>query len=231
MGPSKLPLSSLPIARLGRALSFCLPRAHGARPFFFPSRARGARRISARRDAPIYPMAPRRFRRPGGLVRGPPVARRGAIGSPRGPPLRRPTWRPWGPVRDSFPSPVEAPSGAHARPPPDARSGALGGPCAAPSCRPPWRPRGPARSPSLSPVVAPLGASARPPPHPCRRPLWRPWGPALPLLQPALPLLQPACRLLSPPPPPPSPTAAAAAEGGGCVGDDGVVLGGCVVWE
>ncbi|CAI7893777.1 unnamed protein product [Closterium sp. NIES-53] len=33
----------------------------------------------------------------------------------------------------------------------------------------------------------------------------------------------------SPAPPPPSPTAAAAAEGGGCVGDEGVVLGGCVV--
>ncbi|CAI7825977.1 unnamed protein product [Closterium sp. NIES-54] len=51
MGPPKLPLSSLPIAPLGRALSYCPSRAHGARSFFFPPRASGARRVSAHRAA------------------------------------------------------------------------------------------------------------------------------------------------------------------------------------
>ncbi|CAI7773958.1 unnamed protein product, partial [Closterium sp. NIES-54] len=86
--------------------------------------------------------------------------------------------------------------------------------------------------PSPTATAAAEGASVCPPPHLCRRPLWRPWGPTLPLLQPACCHFRPRAaphRLLSPPPPPPSPTAAAAAEGGGCVGDDGVVLGGCVM--
>ncbi|CAI7871514.1 unnamed protein product [Closterium sp. NIES-53] len=86
-----------------------------------PSRALGRAAVSS----PV--AAPR------GLVRGPPVARRGAIGGPRGPPFRRPTWRPRRPARDPLPSPVEAPSGASARPPPDARRGALEGQRAAPS--------------------------------------------------------------------------------------------------
>ncbi|CAI7822052.1 unnamed protein product [Closterium sp. NIES-53] len=110
MGPPKLPLSSLPIARLERALPFCLPRACGARQFFFPPRAQAARRFSARRAALCPSCAPWRAsvlcpsRAPGrtavssprGLVRGPLVARRGANGGPRGPNSRRLSRRPWG---------------------------------------------------------------------------------------------------------------------------------------
>ncbi|CAI7878218.1 unnamed protein product [Closterium sp. NIES-54] len=96
MGP---PLASaaavLPIARLGRALFSCLPRAHGARHYFFPPRARGARRFSARRTALpcTRPAAALPCCRPG---RGPAFAfRRGpAFAFRRGPALLPPPLRP-----------------------------------------------------------------------------------------------------------------------------------------
>ncbi|CAI7794864.1 unnamed protein product [Closterium sp. NIES-54] len=49
MGPPLASAAVLPIAHLGSALFFCLQRAYGARHFFFPPRALGARRFSARR--------------------------------------------------------------------------------------------------------------------------------------------------------------------------------------
>ncbi|CAI7792215.1 unnamed protein product [Closterium sp. NIES-54] len=111
MGPPRLPLSSLPISRLGRALPFCLLHARGARQFFFPPRARSARRFSACLPV-VRPEARggfcRLLRRPGGPRVGPsrrrpdpalpgpaqsrpcpqpfPVARRGALGGPLAPP-------------------------------------------------------------------------------------------------------------------------------------------------
>ncbi|CAI7923108.1 unnamed protein product, partial [Closterium sp. NIES-53] len=81
MGPPLSSAAILPIARLGRALCSCLPRASGARHYFFPPRARGARRFSDRRAAlgaarcPTLPVM-RPAARGGAL----PVARPGAHG-------------------------------------------------------------------------------------------------------------------------------------------------------
>ncbi|CAI7916834.1 unnamed protein product, partial [Closterium sp. NIES-53] len=199
MGPPMLPLSSLPIARLGHALSFCLPRARGARPraaVFCPFAALGAARHP---DLPVVrPMA-----RDGALS----IARPGAHGGFAAP----------GGSCAALPSPVVAPSGARAAPPSVARRGALGGPRATLSCRPSRRLWGPARGPLLTPAVAPTGArmppipvarcgaiggQRAPPPAPdaCCGALGGPrcpfCSPRCPFLQPALPLLQPACRLV-----------------------------------
>ncbi|CAI7779302.1 unnamed protein product, partial [Closterium sp. NIES-53] len=119
MGPPKLPLSTLPIARLGRALSFYLPRAHGVRPFFFLPRARGARRFSTRcaalgaaRRPDLHVVRP--VARDGAL----PVARLGAHGGFVAP----------GGSCAAPSSPVVVPLGARAAPLSVARCGALGGP-------------------------------------------------------------------------------------------------------
>ncbi|CAI7831524.1 unnamed protein product [Closterium sp. NIES-54] len=172
MGPPKLPLSSLPIARLGRALSFCPLRVHGGWSFFFPLRASGARRFSARRAAlqsaqrPACPScAPRRATVPCLLVVRPvardgalPVVRpeacsgfvacQGAPGARAPPPLPPPTPPPF-PIacRGDLGGPRVAPSVA--------RHGALGGPRVGPSRfrrGPPVLPqpyRGPAPPPNL----------------------------------------------------------------------------------
>ncbi|CAI7857064.1 unnamed protein product [Closterium sp. NIES-54] len=170
MGP---PLASadaaavLPIARLGRALFFCLPRAHGARQFFFPPRTRGTRRFSACRAAlgtarrPVLPVV-RPVERDGALPVALPgacgvfVARRDAAGA-RARPSCRSSRCHWGPAR--------APS-----PPPVARRGALGGRRVAPF---------------LPPVVAPSwGFRTTPTPVARQGALGGGGGGALPLLQP-----------------------------------------------
>ncbi|CAI7808125.1 unnamed protein product [Closterium sp. NIES-53] len=106
MGP---PLASaatavLPIARLGRTLFLCLPRAHGARPeraaVFCPSR-RPAGRVAvfcAPGDLHVAPPSPVEASpgRPGGRASAPPVLRRGPALQPpcRGPALLPPPLRP-----------------------------------------------------------------------------------------------------------------------------------------
>ncbi|CAI7854100.1 unnamed protein product [Closterium sp. NIES-54] len=52
MGPPNASAAVMPIAHPRRASPVCLPRIQGARHFFFfPPRARGAWRVSARREA------------------------------------------------------------------------------------------------------------------------------------------------------------------------------------
>ncbi|CAI7814274.1 unnamed protein product [Closterium sp. NIES-53] len=160
MGPPLASVAILPIARLGRAPFFCLPRAHGTRHCARRFCARRAALQAARRPAlPVVRPVARDVTLPvarpeacGGFV-----ACRGAPGA-HAPPLL---------------SPVAAPWGGRASPPPVARRGAIGGPRATPSLpspimapsgaarRPTWRPQGPTRPPLLSPVKAPSGGPAR----------------------------------------------------------------------
>ncbi|CAI7847765.1 unnamed protein product [Closterium sp. NIES-53] len=148
--PNTSAAATLSIARLGRALPACLPRAHGARPFFFPPRARGARRFSDRRAAlgatrrPSLPVV-RPMARGGALpvarlgahggfvaqgarVRPPLVARRSANGGPRGPHSRRLSRRPWGGGRAPRVGPSRLRRGPAPPPPPVTSLPAIYGP-------------------------------------------------------------------------------------------------------
>ncbi|CAI7784017.1 unnamed protein product [Closterium sp. NIES-54] len=117
MGP---PLASaaaaiLSIAHLGSALFSCLPRAHGARHFFFPPRAQSARRFSARRAALLGAW---RFSAPPGTCASPP---RRPSKRPRDPRPVQPVRPAPGPraARMACARPVRGPYGlrqAHVRP-------------------------------------------------------------------------------------------------------------------
>ncbi|CAI7744478.1 unnamed protein product [Closterium sp. NIES-53] len=230
MGPPLSSAATLSIARLGRALPVCLPRA-----FFFPphARARGSFLTVAPpwgpRDALLCPScapwraavpclsrAPGRTAvlSPGGLVRVPPplVARRGAYGGPRSP---------------NYVACQGDPGGG----------GDLGGRASAPPVpvatssqpRPGPAPSLVAARPRPRPGPAPLLVAARPRPCPGPARLCPAAAPAT-----ALPCVRVwgwrvgdgRCVGSPAPPPTPSPTATAAAEGGGCVGDDRLILWG-----
>ncbi|CAI7917417.1 unnamed protein product, partial [Closterium sp. NIES-53] len=162
-----------------RAAVSCPPCAPGARGGFVLRPARSPHRPSRRPWGPAG--SPRRSsRHPRRLVRGPlpspvvapsgararppPVARRGALGGPRGPHFRHPSRRPQGPAHGPLPSPVVAPSGARAPPPPPfvTRRGALEGPCTAPLLSPVEAPSGGPRASPLAAREPPLPPASRP---------------------------------------------------------------------